>query len=104
VSYFTLRIIIILMETTKVIYSDAANSSTKRSLASIGRALIMGRSQLFMGHSHRLSKKLHSLPSSIRQIIQPRGHPRRGPTAKPPFGSRLTLSAPLLHADAHPPG
>jgi hypothetical protein len=37
-------------------------------------SLVTGRPQLFIGHSHRLSKKLHSLPSSIRRIIQTRGH------------------------------
>jgi hypothetical protein len=35
----------------------------------LSRALTTGRSQLFIDHSHRLSKKLHSLPSSIRRII-----------------------------------
>ena len=39
-----------------------------------------------------LSKKLHSLPSSIRRIIQTRGHSCADPAAKPPFGSGLTLS------------
>jgi hypothetical protein len=47
---------------------------------------------LFMGHLHRLSKKLHSLLSSIRRIIQTRGHSCGAPTAKRPFGLRLTLS------------
>jgi hypothetical protein len=51
------------------------------------------RSAAFMGYSHRLSKKLHSLPSSIRRIIQPRGHSCAGPLSQArPFGSRLILS------------
>ena len=54
-------------------------------------------------NSHRLSKKLHSLPSSIRRIIQTRGYSCNGPTAKPPFGSGFPLSD-RFHADAHPPG
>jgi hypothetical protein len=53
--------------------------SPKRNFApgsSLGRVLISAQiaAPLFMGHLHRLSKKLHSLPSSIRRIIQPRGH------------------------------
>ena len=40
----------------------------------------------------KLSKKLHSPLSSIRRIIQTRGRSCADPTAKPPFGSRLTLS------------
>jgi len=41
-----------------------------------GRVLINAQiaAPLFMGHSHRLSKKLHSLLSSIRRTIQTRGH------------------------------
>jgi hypothetical protein len=50
----------------------------------------------------RLSKKTHSLLSSIRRIVQTRGHSCANPTVRPPFGSRLTLIA--LYADAHPPG
>jgi hypothetical protein len=42
----------------------------------LGRVLIKAQiaAPLFMGHLHRLSKKLHSLLSSIRRIIQPSGH------------------------------
>jgi hypothetical protein len=47
----------------------------------------------------RLSKKLHSLPPSIRRIIQPRGHscadPQQSRCAANSVGS-------LLHADAPP--
>src|SRR2546430_6627552 len=49
-----------------------------------------------------LSKKLHSLPSSIRRIIQTRGYSCTDPRPRP-FGSGLPLSD-RFHADAHPPG
>jgi hypothetical protein len=44
-----------------------------RNLVKGGHCSVARRSATLMGHSHRLSKKLHSLPSSIRRIIQPRG-------------------------------
>jgi hypothetical protein len=57
----------------------ASECGAGRALGSHYRA---DRSAAFMGNSHPLSKKLHSLPSSIRRIIQPRGHSCAGAQAR----------------------
>src|SRR5262245_30897039 len=61
------------------------------------------RSQLFISHLNRLSKKLPSLLSSIRRIVQTRGHSCALPHGQAAVGSRLNSVGPLLHAGAHPP-
>src|SRR5262245_49692793 len=45
----------------------------------------------------------HTLPSSIRRIIQPRGHSCAEPRPSRRWVA-LNSVGPLLHADAHPPG
>jgi hypothetical protein len=56
----------------------------------LGRVLINAQiaAPLFMGHLHRLSKKLHSLLSSIRRIIQTRGHSCAHPRPSRRLGCR----------------
>ena len=73
--------------------SRRARPRWRRSIR-VGRVLIDAQiaAPAFLGHNHRLSKKLHSLPSSIRRIIQTRGHSCTDPAAEAPFGPGLTLS------------
>ena len=57
----------------------------------------------FLCHNYRLSKKLHSLLSSIRRTIQTRGHSCTDPRPRRRLGAADFVGS-LLHADAHPPG
>jgi hypothetical protein len=52
---------------------------------------------------HSASKKLHSLLSSIRRIIQTRGHFCADPRLSCRLGHANSVGS-LLHADAHPGG
>src|SRR5262249_34616198 len=58
----------------------------------------------FLGHNHRLSKKRISPLSSIRRIIETRGHACADPRPSRRLGRDYTSVGLLLDADAHPPG
>jgi len=58
----------------------------------------------FLRHAYGCPKNFNSLLSSIRRIIQTRGHARANPRGQAAVWVDANFVGPLLHADAHPPG